>query len=90
VLEPALSAVPDFRRRDVSRRAFFASAGDGQRTLDPFIEWLIAGAIVWRELPCLQRSISPPRPLPASPKLSLADSAKIKDKFPFGHLPARN
>jgi hypothetical protein len=31
-----------------------------------------------------------PRPLPASPKLSLADSAKIKDKFPFGHLPARN
>ncbi|MER8432915.1 hypothetical protein [Mesorhizobium caraganae] len=57
MLEPALSAVPEFRRRDVSRRAFFVSAGDGQRTLDPFIEWLIAGAIVWRELPCLQRSI---------------------------------
>jgi CspA family cold shock protein len=27
--------------------------------------------------------------LPSSPKLSLADGAKIKDKFPFGHLPAR-
>ncbi|MET3518500.1 cold shock CspA family protein [Mesorhizobium abyssinicae] len=26
----------------------------------------------------------------AGQKLSLADSAKIKDKFPLGHLPARN
>jgi hypothetical protein len=36
---------------------FSCPPSPGQRTLGPFIEWLIAGAIVWRELPCLQRSI---------------------------------
>jgi hypothetical protein len=35
-----------FRRRDVSRRAFFMSVVAVARTLDAFMEWLIAGAIV--------------------------------------------
>jgi len=58
VLEPALSAVQSFEGATFPVAPFSCPPSPGQ-TLDPLVEWLIARAIVWRELPSVQRSILP-------------------------------